>query len=60
MDANKEFEFVCSGSLSAIALSIAAFFGSGDCPNKAKNRYRTKSIVEATTEPGRKAQSPPS
>jgi hypothetical protein len=36
MDANKEFEFVCSGSLSAIALSIAAFFGIGGSPNKAK------------------------
>src|SRR5258708_11888398 len=46
-----------SAALFTVALSIVAFF-SGDCPSKAENRDRTKSIVEATTEPGRKAQSP--
>jgi len=58
MDANKEFEFGRFGSLPVVALSIAAFFGSGDCPNKATDRDRIKIIAEATTEPGRKAQSP--
>ena len=46
MDANKEFEFVCFGSLPAVALSIVAFFGSGDCPDKATDRDRPRPALQ--------------